>query len=87
MDISARTCFIALVRVVDPYRRKGVGRAMLSYVQNILRSAGHSSLLSSAQVDEPEPQAWHRHMGFTECGIINGLNEGGVGEIFFRKQL
>lgn len=79
--------YIALIRVVDPYRRRGVGRAMLSYVQNILRSAGHSSLLSSSQVDEPEPQAWHRHMGFTECGIINGLNEGGVGEVFFRKQL
>jgi len=36
-------------------------------------------------VDEPEPQAWHRHMGFVECGIINGINENGIGEVFFRK--
>lgn len=79
--------YIALIRVIDPYRRRGVGTAMLSYVQDVLRSSGHSSLLSSSQADEPDPQAWHRQLGFTECGIINGLNEGGVGEIFFRKQL
>jgi hypothetical protein len=52
-----------------------------------LRSAGHSAFLSSSQVDEPNPQAWHRHMGFVECGILAGLNEGGVGELFFRKEL
>jgi GNAT superfamily N-acetyltransferase len=79
--------YIALIRVVDPYRRRGVGRAMLRYVEGVLRSEGHSCLLSSSQVDEPEPQAWHRHMGFSECGIIHGLNEAGVGELFFRKQL
>ena len=46
-----------------------------------------SALYSSSQVDEPPPQAWHRHMGFQECGIIAGINEGGVGEVFFRKAL
>lgn len=79
--------YIALIRVLEPYRRSGVGTAMLSYVENALRALGHSSLLSSSQVDEPDPQAWHRHMGFAECGIIAGLNEGGVGEVFFRKDL
>jgi hypothetical protein len=24
-------------------------------------------------------------MGFVECGIINGINENGIGEVFFRK--
>lgn len=78
--------YIALVRVIEAHRGKGVGKAMLAYVEDVLRSSGHPSLLSSSQADEPEPQAWHRHMGFVECGIINGLNEG-VGEIFFTKQL
>jgi hypothetical protein len=36
---------------------------------------------------EPEPQAWHRHIGFTECGALVGINDGGIGEIFFRKVL
>jgi len=26
-------------------------------------------------------------MGFEECGMINGLNQGGIGEVFFRKTL
>ena len=37
----------------------------------------------SSQVDEAEPQAWHRHIGFVECGILAGLNEGDVGEVFY----
>lgn len=78
--------YIALVRVIGTHRGRGVGKALLTHVQDVLRSSGHVSLLSSSQADEPEPQAWHRHMGFVECGIINGLNEG-VGEIFFTKQL
>ena len=28
-----------------------------------------------------------RHAGFEECGTIAGINEGGIGEVFFRKQL
>jgi hypothetical protein len=30
---------------------------------------------------------WHRKMGFAECGIINGINEAGIGEVFFRLDL
>lgn len=31
-------------------------------------------------------EAWHRHMGFEECGFITGINDG-VGELFLRKAL
>ncbi len=79
--------YIAIIRVLEPYRGRGVGRALLSHVEKVLRDAGHSFLFSSSQVNEPQPQAWHRHMGFVECGVINGINEGGVGEVFFRKPL
>jgi GNAT superfamily N-acetyltransferase len=79
--------YIALIRVLEPRRRRGVGRALLSHVEDAARAAGHRALFSSSQADEPGPQAWHRHMGFAECGVIHGLNEGGVGEIFFRKAL
>jgi len=79
--------YIALIRVLPEYQRQGAGRALLAFLEDRLRRQGHTVLYSSSQVDEAEPQAWHRHMGFTECGFVAGINAGGVGEIFFRKQL
>ena len=78
--------YIALIRVLPEYRRQGVGKALLRFIETFLRDAGHEVLYSSSQADEPEPQAWHRHVGFVECGFIVGINEG-VGEVFFCKSL
>ncbi len=79
--------YIGIIRVSQDHRRRGVGRAMLGFVEATLREQGHTALYSSSQANEPEPQAWHRHMGFEECGIIAGINDGGIGEVFFRKRL
>ena len=79
--------YIALITVVPEHRRCGVGRTMLRFLDDDLRRNGHTHLYSSSQTDEAEPQAWHRHMGFEECGFIAGLKEGGIGEVFFRKSL
>jgi N-acetylglutamate synthase-like GNAT family acetyltransferase len=79
--------YLALIRVLPEYQRRGVGQAMLRYLEEQLCAQGHTALYSSSQADEPEPQAWHRRVGFAECGIIEGINKGGVGEIFFRKPL
>lgn len=52
-----------------------------------MRDGGYQSLYSSSQADEPAPQAWHRAVGFAECGFLAGINPGGVGEMFCRKPL
>ncbi|MFW9958260.1 MAG: GNAT family N-acetyltransferase [Candidatus Odinarchaeota archaeon] len=79
--------YIAVIFVVDDYRHEGIGQMLLQFLTEQLKNLGHDELYSSSQVNEPEAQAWHRGSGFIECGIINGLNEGGIGEVFFRKQL
>lgn len=79
--------YIGVIFVIELYRHEGIGRKILSFLEDYLQSRGHNQLFSSSQANEPEPQAWHRSVGFVECGIISGLNEGAIGEIFFRKQL
>jgi len=79
--------YIALITVDPGHRRSGVGRAMLDYALDFLAAHHHEWLYSSSQADEPEPQAWHRHMGFQDCGIITGINDGGVSELFFRRKI
>jgi len=76
--------YMALVRVLAPFRRQGVGRALVGAVCEHAREMGADFVLSSATGDEPEPQAWHRAVGFEPCGELSGINPGGVGEVFFR---
>jgi ribosomal protein S18 acetylase RimI-like enzyme len=79
--------YIAMIRVLSDWQRRGVGRELLTFVESTLSLERHRELLSSSQANEPEPQEWHRHMGFTECGVLAGINENGIDEIFFRKPL
>jgi hypothetical protein len=79
--------FIDLIHINSTYQKRGLSLILLGFLEDHLRSQGYDVLYSSSQIDEPLPQAWHRHMGFVECGVINGLNQGGIGEVFFRKTL
>jgi len=79
----SRLPYIERIVVLQTHRRTGVGRTILVHVEAEVASRGHAILYSSSQADEPESQAWHRRVGFDECGILTGLNEGGVGEVFF----
>lgn len=79
--------YIGLILIKESKRKQGIGRQMLIYLEQYLISQGINKLYSSSQVNESEPQAWHRRMGFIESGIINGINEEGIGEVFFKKDL
>ena len=79
--------YLALIRVLPEYRGQGVGKALLTFTEEFLRAEGQTTLYSSSQANEAEAQAWHRQSGFEECGMIAGVNEGGIGEVFFRKEL
>jgi N-acetylglutamate synthase-like GNAT family acetyltransferase len=79
--------FISKILIQPEYRSKGVGKKVLTYVMDCLKSHGYSTLYSSSQANEPLAQAWHLKMGFEKCGMIEGLNEGAVDEIFYRIAL
>jgi GNAT superfamily N-acetyltransferase len=79
--------FVGLIIVEEKHRNKGVGRAMLTFLEGHLVKTGYDVLYSSSEAGEPEPQAWHRHMGFKDCGVITEMNDEGASEILFRKYL
>ncbi|QMV40028.1 GNAT family N-acetyltransferase [Cohnella cholangitidis] len=78
--------YIGLIKVHSDFRGQGVGKGLLEYAQVYLSTQGIKAIYSSSQVNENDPQQWHRKMGFKECGILNGINEGNIGELFFVKE-
>lgn len=85
--LGAESPYMSLLRVDPALRRSGIGTALLTFAEDHLRRRGFRVLYTSATGNEPEPQTWHRRMGFVECGVLEGFNEGGVAEVFFRKPL
>ena len=79
--------FIGLIEVGVAHRNQGVGRALLKFVEEHVRRSGQRRLLSSSMVDQMHAQAWHRRMGFAECGFLSGVNTDGIGEVFFVKEV
>ncbi len=79
--------FLGLICINSKFRGKGYSREMLEFLQNDLREQGYVVLLSSSQTNEPEPQEWHRKMGFKSNGIIENIADDDIGEVVFRKIL
>jgi ribosomal protein S18 acetylase RimI-like enzyme len=78
---------LAQVRVVEHHRREGIGRALVTFVEQQGRSRGIDKILSSTRPDKTGAQAWHRQIGFTECGALEGFGPNGEATIFFLKML
>ena len=79
--------FISYIVIRKEFRSSGIGKSMLTFLEQYLKENGQSTLLSSTMTDAVNPQKWHLKMGFIECGMLCGINEDGVGEIFFKKAL
>ncbi len=79
--------YLALIRIEKTHQRKGAGTALVTRIFKDLKDQGHQNIYTSSEVMEPEPQEFHRRSGFMECGLIAGMNEKGIGEIFFVKKL
>jgi GNAT superfamily N-acetyltransferase len=63
------------VAVDVPYRRRGIGRALMAQAEAASRRAGRSVLLTSTQVPFEERRA-HRHERFAEaCGYTWSIDE------------
>jgi len=79
--------YLALITIEKDQQRKGAGTALTNQIFKDLKEQGHQKIYTSSEVMEPEPQEFHRRCGFIECGLIAGMNDKGIGEVFFVKIL
>ena len=79
--------FITQIWICADCRKKGIGTSLLNYFEQYLFVNNHKMLFSSSMENAKEAQAWHRHMGFKDCGTISEINDDDTGEVFFRKSL
>ncbi len=81
--------FIAQLRVLEPYRRQGVGQALLRAVEEGARARGSIAVLSSIALgsDRTAALGWHEAMGFERFGDVDGMFPGEQTEAFFVKIL
>ncbi len=79
---------IDMVLVEQEHRRQGIGKSIVKFLEDYAFENGQSVIMSSSQQDEPEPQTWHRQIGFEHAGIINDFAPiQDVPEIIFIKRL
>ncbi len=81
--------FIAQLRVLETFRRQGVGRALLRAVEERARARGSIAVLSSIALGSDRTVAleWHKAMGFERFGDVKGMFPGEQIEAFFVKIL
>jgi predicted N-acetyltransferase YhbS len=80
--------FMEVIAVEDELQRQGIGRALVSFLEEHARAAGAPLIMSSS--DSPGAQAWHRSVGFQKVGAmvlapLDSYEE--VTEVLYAKRL
>lgn len=81
--------YMDLIYVDPDYRKEGIGKSLLNFLEDYLVREGYFYLFSSSEEPEKTPQQWHKKMGFQECGVIDKINlpHNKNREIFFFKRI
>ena len=83
-----RMPWIEFVRVLIDNRRQGVGRALVTGLEDRLRAADAWMLISSSSGNDIDAIAWHRAIGFEDGGRIEWkMWRGAPPEVLHYKEL
>jgi ribosomal protein S18 acetylase RimI-like enzyme len=81
--------YIDLIWIDESYRKQGIGKQCIQFLEDYLIKQGYCYLFISAEESEIESQSYHQHMGFTKCGKVSSLNlpQDTSNEVFFVKRI
>ncbi|MEM3462271.1 MAG: GNAT family N-acetyltransferase [Candidatus Bathyarchaeia archaeon] len=75
---------ILSMAVLPPFRRKGIGRALLVRILDEGRAMGLKGAILEVDVGNEAAKALYRSLGFTECGVRRGYYGGKRDAMVFR---
>ena len=61
--------FMNMLYILDGFRGKGHGRALVGFWEKEMADAGYRQVLTSTQANE-QAQFFYRKLGYTECGAL-----------------
>lgn len=78
------TPFLNLLYLLEPWRRQGIGSALMTRWESDMAWAGYTALMTSTQSDE-QAQHFYRKLGYRDAGAL--LLPGKPLEILFHKTI
>ncbi len=83
-DDSAHLDLLAVERA---WRRRGLGRRLMRWLEETARVAGTFELSLELRADNPEALAFYRALGFIEVARVPGYYEGRLDAVSMRRDL
>jgi ribosomal protein S18 acetylase RimI-like enzyme len=62
--------YIQMIRIIESYRRQGIGRRLVLQVHARVKEQGAHYLLSSTDESNIDSMDFHERLGFEECGVL-----------------
>ncbi len=81
------TAHIVLFAVDPAYRRNGIGRALMAWLETTARTAGIKTIQLEARSSNTEARAFYLQLGFNEAGVRVSYYRGVEDAVRFEKSL
>lgn len=78
------TPFMNMLFLLEEYRRKGYGKAMVSYWEKMMQKEGYKLVMTSSLSNETA-QHFYRKLNYVDSGVL--LLPGETSEIIFTKRI
>ncbi|MEP6823979.1 MAG: GNAT family N-acetyltransferase [Ramlibacter sp.] len=87
MQYADETAHLSLLAVHPVARHQGLGKRLLSWLEEVARTAGIQCLRVEARADNPNAIAFYEALGFRELSRVAGYYSGRIDAVRLEKSL